>query len=84
MLSTVGLPANGKPTRESDVADSTSSNVWAAGESLTTPQLLTLIVLTAFDVALLIAAIAWNKHKKRIEKRKKDGSTELHENHFSS
>ena len=62
----------------------TNTNVWVTGESLTEPQLFTLILLTVIDVALLIAAIAWHRHKKGEKESEKDFSTELHENHFGS
>ena len=53
-----------------DIVKLENINVWVIGESLTTPQLLTLILLTVIDVALLIVAIAWHRHKKEEEKKK--------------
>jgi hypothetical protein len=54
-----------------DVFTLTNANVWVAGESLTIPQLLTLVLLTVIDVALFIAALAWHRHKKEEEKKKR-------------
>ena len=52
------------------VVELSRTNFLATGESLTTPQLITLIILTVFDVALLVAAITWNRHRRRNEKKK--------------
>jgi hypothetical protein len=54
-----------------DVFTLTKANVWVALESLTIPQLLTLVLLTVIDVALFIAALAWHRHKKKEEKKKR-------------
>jgi hypothetical protein len=65
-------PVTGEIVEKADVVKLTSTKLWSAGASLTTEQLLTLITLTAIDVALLIAAIIWNRRRKRVEKRKKE------------
>jgi hypothetical protein len=77
--------ATGVTIEKADLVNLIGTNLWTADEaadSLTTEQWLTLIILAAFDVGLLIAAIAWNRRRKRVEKGIQEGLAELHKDHF--
>jgi hypothetical protein len=80
--STVMLPTEDGQKPESHVTNRAAARTLEAGDSLTTEQWLTLIILAAFDVGLLIAAIAWRRRRKRVENGKKEGLAELHKDHF--
>ena len=68
-------PSMSRIVERFDVFTSANANVWVAVESLTIPQLLILVLLTVIDVALFIAALAWHRHKKEEERKKRLSAT---------